>query len=356
MAKSKYEYVKNFEQCVIALPQTFIVVRVDGRGFTKMCKTLKFKKPNDLRALNLMNHAAVKVMEEFEGIFLAYGQSDEYSFVFSLEDNTFDRRIDKITSCLVSLFTSAYVLNFCREFGSLDLLDGLVPSFDSRLVCYPNSRVLRDYFSWRQVDCHINNLYNYCFWLLVNGRLETNRYGISDEELIKVKKLDAQFGEINEEEKQDFQQKDQIEEGNEFLLQDAKQGFNFEGTQFKRQVKLDNKAAEQRLKGTVSSEKIELLWEDYGISYGKDVLAIERKGSVVLRKWIADSDKEQVYLNLKSQREKEIAEAELKGSPIPFYSYKLKEPRKKQRVIVEHVDIIKEDFWIREFGLEFLSL
>jgi len=50
-----------------------MIVRVDGRGFTKMCKTLKFKKPNDLRALNLMNFAAVKVMEEFHGIFLAYG-------------------------------------------------------------------------------------------------------------------------------------------------------------------------------------------------------------------------------------------------------------------------------------------
>lgn len=180
MANSKYEYVKDFEQSMSALPHTYMVVRVDGRGFTKMCKTLGFKKPNDLRALNLMNSAAVKVMEEFHGIFLAYGQSDEFSFAFKKDDTTFERRVDKIVSCLVSLFSSAYILGFQAHFGSFDLLKGIVPSFDGRLVCYPNSRILQDYFAWRQVDCHINNLYNYCFWLLVNGGVDfENRYGVS---------------------------------------------------------------------------------------------------------------------------------------------------------------------------------
>lgn len=35
MANSKYEYVKAFERCPTLLPNTFIVVRVDGRGFHK---------------------------------------------------------------------------------------------------------------------------------------------------------------------------------------------------------------------------------------------------------------------------------------------------------------------------------
>jgi tRNA(His) guanylyltransferase len=34
-------------------------------------------------------------------------------------------------------------------------------------VQYPTTKNLRDYFAWRQADCHINNLYNTCFWLLV---------------------------------------------------------------------------------------------------------------------------------------------------------------------------------------------
>lgn len=37
-----------------------------------------FEKPNDVRALDLMNRAAKAVMEEFPDIVLAFGESDEY--------------------------------------------------------------------------------------------------------------------------------------------------------------------------------------------------------------------------------------------------------------------------------------
>lgn len=33
MAKSKFEYVKQFEQDSILLPNAYAVVRLDGRGF-----------------------------------------------------------------------------------------------------------------------------------------------------------------------------------------------------------------------------------------------------------------------------------------------------------------------------------
>lgn len=35
MANSKYEYVKTFEQSTTLLPNTYMVVRIDGRGFHK---------------------------------------------------------------------------------------------------------------------------------------------------------------------------------------------------------------------------------------------------------------------------------------------------------------------------------
>ena len=35
MANSKYEYVKTFEQSTTLLPATYVVVRLDGRGFHK---------------------------------------------------------------------------------------------------------------------------------------------------------------------------------------------------------------------------------------------------------------------------------------------------------------------------------
>ena len=49
-------------------------------------------KPNDDRALDLMSKAAETVMEEFKDIVLAYGQSDEYSFVFKKTTNVYNRR------------------------------------------------------------------------------------------------------------------------------------------------------------------------------------------------------------------------------------------------------------------------
>lgn len=39
-------------------------------------------KPNDRRALDLMNAAAVEVMKELPDLCIAYGVSDEYRYVF----------------------------------------------------------------------------------------------------------------------------------------------------------------------------------------------------------------------------------------------------------------------------------
>lgn len=53
------------------------------------------------------------------------------------------------------------------EFKDKPIEEDMIPIFDARAVVYPNFQAVRDYFSWRQVDCHINNLYNTTFWSLV---------------------------------------------------------------------------------------------------------------------------------------------------------------------------------------------
>lgn len=92
MACSRFEYVKKFEEDERILPGCWFVVRLDGRGFTKFCKMHSFRKPNDPRALRLMNAAAAAVVKNFSDIAIAYGQSDEYSFVFRREAALFNRR------------------------------------------------------------------------------------------------------------------------------------------------------------------------------------------------------------------------------------------------------------------------
>ena len=171
MAKSKYEYVRTFELEDKLLKNVWIVVRVDGKGFHKFTQEHNFDKPNDIGALNLMNAAAKGVMSELQDIFLAYGQSDEYSFIFKRSSTLFGRRSSKIISTVCSIFTSYYVFNWSNYFSEPLLYP---PSFDARVVLYPTVVDVRNYFNWRQADCHINNLYNTCFWALVQkGGLST---------------------------------------------------------------------------------------------------------------------------------------------------------------------------------------
>jgi tRNA(His) 5'-end guanylyltransferase len=127
-----------------------------------------FRKPNDSRALTLMNTAATQVVQALSDITIAYGLSDEFSFVFHKHTTLFERRRDKLVSTVVSAFTAAYVHGWDTSFGagstaecstepkpdkparlSIDML----PTFDGRAVCYPSWENLRDYLKWRQVDC-----------------------------------------------------------------------------------------------------------------------------------------------------------------------------------------------------------
>lgn len=120
-----------------------------------------------------MSYAASQVMKEFNEIVIAFGQSDEYSFVLHKTAEVYNRRASKILTCINSLFTSSYVFNWSNFFTDKQLL--YPPSFDARIVLYPSDENLRDYLGWRQADTHINNLYNTVFWKLVleGGRTNT---------------------------------------------------------------------------------------------------------------------------------------------------------------------------------------
>lgn len=126
-----------------------------------------------------MNAAAKAVMADLPDIVLAYGVSDEYSFVFHKSCQLFERRSSKLVSTVVSTFTAFYVYLWPSFFGSSGgviagrdengvpivdfstlsvpetepLAPPYLPTFDGRAVCYPSVQNLRDYLSWRQVDC-----------------------------------------------------------------------------------------------------------------------------------------------------------------------------------------------------------
>uniref|UniRef100_A0A1D1Z1G6 Putative tRNA(His) guanylyltransferase n=1 Tax=Anthurium amnicola TaxID=1678845 RepID=A0A1D1Z1G6_9ARAE len=78
MARSKYEYVRELERNDRLPNFSWIVVRIDGWHFHRFSEIHGFDKPNDERALNLMNLCAVLMLEQFPDIVFAYGDSDEY--------------------------------------------------------------------------------------------------------------------------------------------------------------------------------------------------------------------------------------------------------------------------------------
>ncbi len=174
LTKQYNKYLNSYKKGEFCLPNSWIVVRLDGKQFTRFTDVHSFKKPNDVRSLELMNRAAVCVMENFKDICLAFGQSDEYSFVFRKDTRVFRRNRDSISTTVNSLFSSAYVFYWCDYFAYTRLL--YPPSFDSRVIVYPSDTNLRDYLSWRQADVHINNLYNTVFWALVKkGQLDRRK-------------------------------------------------------------------------------------------------------------------------------------------------------------------------------------
>lgn len=56
-----------------------------GNGYNRFADDHAFVKPNDVRALELMDLAAWTVMREYPDVVLAYGESDEYRYSLSPE-------------------------------------------------------------------------------------------------------------------------------------------------------------------------------------------------------------------------------------------------------------------------------
>ncbi|KAH0792502.1 tRNA(His) guanylyltransferase [Histomonas meleagridis] len=161
----------------ILLRGTYIVVRVDGRGFTKFCLQHKIKRPIDDRLCNVMLAAGKEVMNQFQDIVFGYGQSDEFSFVLRKSSTLFERNRDLIISSVVSVFTANFVFKWSEFFPSTPLQQA--PAFDSRAVLYTTSQNIHDYLSWRQADSHINSLYNYTLCVIM-------RTGLSGPEATEV--------------------------------------------------------------------------------------------------------------------------------------------------------------------------
>ncbi|KAL9532592.1 tRNA(His) guanylyltransferase [Sphaerulina musiva] len=275
MANTEFSYVKTFESNDVLPPSQWIVIRIDGRGFSKLCSKYNFQKPNDARLMHLMNSAAERVLQAFPDMVLAYGQSDEFSFVLHEDTRLFERRSAKLSSTVATMFTAEFCMGWVDAM-EMEKLERPWPTFDGRCICYPKKKILRDYLAWRQADCHINNLYNTTFWNLV-----------------------------------------------------LKGGMS--GTE-----------AEQELKGSVASDKNEILWSRFGVNYNQE-LEVWRKGTVMYRVYddVGGGGGEEVTASGdKMKKMKKGVDAKSKSQ-----LEKERKRKMKAKIVQEHTDIIGDGFW-----------
>lgn len=145
-------------------PDSYIIVRLDGHGFSKFTKQ-NFAKPFDQAFRDLMIDTT-EYLYETSGydIAYAYTQSDEISLLLKKDDNTFNRRPKKF-SLLAGAASAYFSLEFNRRFKS----QGVVATFDVTVDIRPNIYRVLDYFVWRQEDSARNCLNGYAYWTLINN-------------------------------------------------------------------------------------------------------------------------------------------------------------------------------------------
>lgn len=141
--EAEYEMFLPKEKC--------IVIRLDGKGFSKLSKP--YKKPFDLYLSSAMMNAAQAVMNEFKGCFV-YTQSDEISIVIpdrigkdgEPADHIFLGRSNKITTLSSSLASVTF---------NTVLKPAMTPMFDCRIMSLDRHEATNAIF-WRMLDARKN--------------------------------------------------------------------------------------------------------------------------------------------------------------------------------------------------------
>lgn len=114
-------------------------------------------------------------------------------------------------------------------------------------------------------------------------------------------------------------------------------------------------AAEEELKGTVAADKNEILFSRFGINYNNEP-EMFRKGSVVFREYalVNPSRQQDVKADGDLEGGKSISSNERDGfgeraheAVSKTQAEKMKKLRRRAKVVVRHVDIIKDEFWVQ---------
>lgn len=168
------------------LPENFIIVRLDGKGFTKLTKEkLELEKPFDERFHLAMTATMQHLFMVGFRVIYGYTQSDEISLLIHKDENTFSRKVRKFNSVLAGEASAFFSLQF-QQIGV----------FDCRTIAIPKHDMILDYFCWRQEDSHRNSLSAYCYWTLIKNNFTAKQAATKIEKMSQSDKNELlyQFG------------------------------------------------------------------------------------------------------------------------------------------------------------------
>lgn len=138
----------------MACPLLPIMVRLDGKGFSKWTKGLN--RPYDERLSRIMIDTTKYLVDYFNAK-MGYTQSDEITLVLYSEDNNsevyFNGKIQKLVSVSASVAT-AYFNNAAQTVFP----DKSLAFFDSRVWTVPNVVEATNAFLWREQDATKNSI------------------------------------------------------------------------------------------------------------------------------------------------------------------------------------------------------
>ena len=135
-----------------------IIVRIDGRKFSRLSRDLKFEKPFDRHFTKIMVETSNDFFKEFNSHFV-YTFSDEINILLS--DIPFGGRIEKLNSVFASFIAGSFTKN---ALDSGMLIERPI-SFDSRIIPLSSTLVVK-YFKERQNEAWRNCINGYAYWTL----------------------------------------------------------------------------------------------------------------------------------------------------------------------------------------------
>lgn len=154
--------IKSYEAATETrlLPRLPVVIRLDGRSFSKFTKGMK--RPFDSEFRQAMIETTKYLVEQTHAK-IGYTQSDEITLVLhsdNLKNGSvlFDGRVQKIASNFASMASVKFLLEMQTRFP--EKVDGTktLPSFDARVFATPSITEATNSVYWRVQDCVKNSI------------------------------------------------------------------------------------------------------------------------------------------------------------------------------------------------------